>query len=282
MFRCVPAPAVAALMVSAWAPAAWAQAVAPPPGLRMAPAIASYWRGHGPDVVTGDPSADAPGTFSPTIATTHVASSAGASAAEVALLKRRLQVVLTALLEQPSLRDPRGVSVLAGINVTRIQTDSGPGALTANIGLAARGIRLDDPKTIRAKDGRFYTPGEAVILRIVLNPTDFLQEKLPTLQPGAGALTAVEAGSSSAFLVTARPLAPSTKAEDLVARWATDRGWTGPTGEAPMLVYLSSYRQENGRLETGQLPPTAALSRLAAAVAMVDWADVRARMLAVH
>lgn len=251
-----------------------------PPGLRAAPSIVQFWRSHGPDVQTGDPSTDAPGTFSPMIAGTHVASSAGASAAETALLKRRLQVALTALMEQPSLRDPRGSSFLAGVNVTRLQTEEGPGALTADLGISGRALHLDNPKTIVAKDGRYYTPGEGVVLRIVLNPAEFLREKEPPLGPSVGGVTAIESGSGSVFLVTAGPLPAGAQARDLVARWEKDRAWSGGAGEAPMLVYLSSYRQENGRLETGQLAPTAALSRMAAAVAMVDWPALRARMLA--
>ncbi|MEW5687536.1 MAG: hypothetical protein AB1942_21690 [Pseudomonadota bacterium] len=250
--------------------------------VRVAPKIVQFWRTHPATVLTGDPSKDARGTVYRTLGPPHISPRAAATPAEVALFKRRLQVVLDALLAQPSLQDPRGLSVVAGANISRISVDEGVGSLIAEVNLLGRPILLDDPKTTRAKDGRYFTPGEGVVLRVGLNAAGFLQEKWPTVRPDGRTITPLGSGAHTSFVISSVPVPPDSTARSLVARWEKDRSWTGGPGEASMVVYTSSYRQENDRLEAGQLPPTDPAARFAAAVAMVDWSALRARLLEIR
>jgi hypothetical protein len=251
--------------------------------VRVAPKIVQFWRGNPGTVMTGDASADAEGTFTRTLGPPHVSARAAATPAEIALLKRRLQVVLDTLMQQPSLRDPRGLSVVAGVNITRMYSEDGRGALVADLNLLGRPIRLDDTKTTRAKsDGRYFSPGEGVVLRVALNAAGFLEEKRPSVQAEGRVVTPLGSGAKTSFVVSSVPVPVDSTAQSLADRWRTDRSWTGGRGEASMVVYTSSYRQENDRLESGQLPPTAPAARFAAAVATVDWIALRTRLLAMR
>lgn len=251
--------------------------------VRVAPKIVQFWRISPATVTTGDPSSDTEGTFTRTLGPPHVSARAAATPAEVALLKRRLQVVLDTLMEQPSLKDPRGLSVIAGVNITRMYAEDGRGALVADLNLLGRPIRLDDPKTTRAKsDGRYFSPGEGVILRVALNAAGFLEEKRSSVRAEGGVVTPLGSGAQTSFVISSVPVPLDSTTQSLTDRWRSDRSWTGGPGEASMVVYTSSYRQENDRLEAGQLAPTAPAARFAAAVAMVDWAALRTRLLAMR
>jgi hypothetical protein len=61
-----------------------------------------------------------------------------------------------------------------------------------------------------------------------------------------------------------------------------DRSWYEPgvEGAHPMLVHASSYAQENDLLSAGGLRPTSGYARLVAAMFMVDWHALHARMVA--
>lgn len=269
-----------ALMALAW-PAAAAER-----GAAWTPEVVAFWRSHPAGAVVGDnPSANAPGVFNLKPAFVSGASQAGATAAEAALLTRRLQVALDALMSQPSLRDPHGVSVQSAINIRRINTDDGRGALSATLNIISRPIRLDDSGTLRDAAGRYATPGEGATLLVTLNPTDFLRERdILGAEPFASGVRLI-VGSSTAILLADKPLAPGWSAPALGELWSHDRAWTtsaGGPGAAPMLIYLGASRQENERLFQDRLPPTNNVGRLAAAIWMVDWAQVRAQMLAVR
>ena len=250
------------------------------------PVVVDFWRTHGPSAVaTNDPSENAPGEFSTKSRFTHVASSAGASPAEVRLLERRLDVALKALMSQPSLADPHGVSVLPAININRANADQGTGALSATLTLIVRPINLGDKATIKLKSGRYYTPGEGAAIEIVLNPVGFLRGRDTIAVRSFGATTIINAGSDTAFIVASQPLATNWDSEALARRWEKDSGWTvaAPTAtDHAMLVYLGASRQNNEHLYQGRISPTSGVARLAAAMFMVDWEEVRRQMIAIR
>jgi len=226
-------------------------------------------------VLGQNPSHDAPGQWHPTPTVIHVASSAGAKPEQVARLRRRLEVAYRALIRQPSLADPHGVSILPSINITRIFDDEGPGALTATLKIIARPIDLADPKTFKDKSGRYFTPGEGDGLEIVLNPHEVMLDRDTLLEEVRNDVARLRLGSSTALLVS-RNGAWNNGTWDpaaLARRWVRDTSWyeTVPTGDQPMLIYVGSSRQQNNALWNGRLRPDAGLSRLMAAVLMIDW-----------
>lgn len=248
--------------------------------------VVQFWRTHpaGAVMESDDASAKAPGNFSAGLAFVHVASSAGASRAEVELLKRRLQVAFDALMSQPSLKDPHGSTVMAGVNISRIQTENGPGALSAELQIIARPIRLDDAETRRTPAGRYLTPGEGVTVKVTLNPSSYLGSADilgGTEIPGGVRLVH---GSNPVILLTEQPLPAGWTGESLSRRWERDSAWTSVqgTGEAPMLVYLGASRQVNEQLDRGTLRPTSNYGRIVAATRMINWTEVRRQMLAVR
>lgn len=270
----VSAAAFVALMASA--PAAWAADYD----------IVGFWRSHPPgSVMEGDtPSAQAPGKVPTGFSFVNVASDTNVSPAELALVKRRLELALQEIMRQPSMKDLRGAFAMASMDVSRLRASGAPGALTATLNLIVRPLDLDDPQTHRDAAGRYSTPGEGVTLELTLNPTRFMRGADITGSTPIPGGARLQVGSSPVILLSGAPLPQGWTGESLGRRWENDRTWTSAqgNGEAAMLVYLGAGRHQNIALDRGTLRPTAPYGRLAAAAQMIDWKDLRTRMLAIR
>lgn len=77
--------------------------------------------------------------------------------AEIDLLRRRAMVAFDALMRQPSLRDVRGTSLHADINIAVVPTLDGVRLVGATFTLRAKSVIEGSSDTIQ-RDGRYLTP----------------------------------------------------------------------------------------------------------------------------
>lgn len=259
----------------------------PQPGLptdRWAPqSLLRYWRGPSPSPGS-TPSENAPGWYSRTAALNLHRPRSGPPipAAEAALMKRRLDLAFDALMAQPPLRDIRGTSLDAAVNIAVVGTADGARLAHAVLSFNAKTIVIDDPKTIQ-REGRYLTPWqEGTVLRVYLNPYEFVAARDVHAEAMTGRIVHVRTGAAYGMLIsdTGSPL--PWRAYSEAARFQHDRSWYAPgaSGTHPLLVHASSYSHENDLLRAGRLKPTAGYARLVAAMFMVDWADLHRRMAA--
>jgi hypothetical protein len=187
-------------------------------------------------------------------------------------------------MSQPSLKDIRGASLSADVNVSVLPTGNGRRLVSATLRLGAKKIILDDPKTF-ALGGRYQTPWlEAAPLHVTLNPYEFVSGRDMVADGVSGRILSVRAGTTRGLLITDAPYEGEWAADAVAAKLAGDHSWykPGAPGEHPLLVTYSSYRQENQQLADGRLAHTAPIARLAAAVWMTDWEAVQRGMAAVR
>lgn len=242
-----------------------------------------FWRNSTPDIGS-DPSQTAPGWYPKTaVLNLHQPGSGPRiAAAEAGLLKRKLDLAFDALMAQPSLCDIRGASLDAAINVSKVGTADGVRLIHAVLSLNAKTIVWGDPKTVE-RDGRFLTPWqEGSVLRLFLNPYQFLAGRGVQAEGVAGGVLHVRTGAAYGMFVADRLPAGEWAPRSEAALIQHDRSWyeAGAEGAHPMLVHASSYAQENDLLSAGRLRPTSAYARLVAAMFMVDWQALHARMVA--
>jgi hypothetical protein len=206
------------------------------------------------------------------------------TAAEADLVKRRLDIAFKALMSQPSLKDIRGASLSADVNVSVLPTGNGRRLVTATLRLGAKKIILGDPKTF-ALQGRYQTPWlEAAPLHVTLNPYEFVSGRDMVADGASSRILSVRSGTTRGLLVADAPYEGEWAADAIAEKLASDHSWYRPDGpgDHPLLVTYSSYRQENQQLADGALKHTAPVARLAAAVWMVDWAAVQSQMAALR
>ena len=279
--RSVLGCALAAPLIGTARPAA-AQAALPSD--RWAPqSLLRFWRGATPAIGV-DPSEAAPGWF-PKAAALNVhqpGSGPRITTGEAALFKRKLDIAFQALMAQPSLRDIRGASLDAAVNVAKVGTADDVRLIHAVLSINAKTIVWGDPKTVQ-RDGRYLTPWqEGAVLRLYLNPYAFVASRDVHAEAAAGRIVHVRTGAAYGMLIADRAHPGEWTARSAATPMQHDRSWyvAGADGVHPMLVHASSYAQENDLLRAGRLRPTSAYARLVAAMFMVDWHAVHARMAA--
>ncbi|SEH17228.1 hypothetical protein SAMN05428974_2093 [Sphingopyxis sp. YR583] len=206
--------------------------------------------------------------------------------AEVDLLRRRALVAFDALMRQPSLRDVRGTSLQADINISVVPTLDGVRLVGATFTLRAKSVIEGKPDTIQ-RDGRYVTPSEeGAVLSVFLNPYDMMarrQVQGEGIQRGG---FQIRTGSAYGLYVADRLPEYDADAEyawgprPLALQLQHDRSWyqPGSAGVHPLLVHMSSYSHENDDLRSDRLNPERPAARLAAAMFMTDWEDVQRRM----
>ena len=274
--------ALATPLIGSARPAA-AQAVSLPTDRWAPQSLLRFWRGPTPDLGS-DPSKTAPGWYSKaTVLNLHQPNlGPRISAAEAALFKRRLDLAFDALMAQPSLRDIRGASLDAAINVAKVGTADGVRLIHAVLSFNAKTIVWGDPKTVE-REGRYLTPWqEGAVLRLFLTPYEFVASRGVQTDAITGRVLHVRTGSAYGMLMADRAPSEGWTARREAALMQHDRSWyePGADGAHPMLVHASSYTQENDLLRAGRLNPTSAYARLVAAMFMVDWQALHARMVA--
>lgn len=240
---------------------------------------------------TPEPGKGLPGWYSrtPDVHVSKARSGPPISVAEIDLLRRRAMIAFDALMQQPSLKDVRGSSLQADINISVVPTIDGTRLVGASFSILAKGIAEGKAGTIM-RDGRYITPWEeGSVLRVYLNPYDMMARRDVHAEGIQGMGMQIRTGSAfgiyradrlpdydpnSEYAWVPRPLAMQLK---------DDRSWyqPGSPGVFPLAVHLSSYTQQNDDLRLDRLDPESTLSLLAAAMFMVDWEDVRQRMKAV-
>lgn len=273
--------ALATPLIGSARPAA-AQAVSLPTDRWAPQSLLRFWRGPTPDLGS-DPSKTAPGWYSKaTVLNLHQPNlGPRISAAEAALFKRRLDLAFDALMAQPSLRDIRGASLDAAINVAKVGTADGVRLIHAVLSFNAKTIVWGDPKTVE-REGRYLTPWqEGSVLRLYLNPYDFVAHRDVHAEATTGRVVHLRTGAAYSLLVADQPHAGEWFARTEAPPLQHDRSWYEPGAEGAhsMLVHASSYKQENDLLRAGRLDPTSAYARLVAAMFMVDWQALHARMV---
>lgn len=251
---------------------------------RWAPqSLLRYWRGPSPSPGSA-PSEVAPGWYSRTAALNLHRPRSGPPipAAEAALMKRRLDLAFDALMALPPLREICGTSLDAAVNIATVGTADGVRLVHAVLSINAKTIAIDDPKTIQ-REGRYLTPWqEGAVLRVYLNPYEFVAARDVHAEAMTGRIVHLRTGAAYGMLVSDTVPSMPWRAYSEAARLQHDRSWyaAGETGAHPLLVHASSYAQENDLLRAGRLKPTASYARLVAAMFMVDWADLHRRMVA--
>lgn len=259
-------------------------AVEAAPGDSRAPKkLMARWSGDAPE-----PGAGLPGWASkaPDIHVHQPRNLARIPIVEVDLLRRRAMVAFDALMRQPSLRDVRGTSLHADINISVVPTLDGVRLVGATFTLRAKSVIEGNPGTIQ-RDGRYLTPSEeGAVLSVFLNPYDMMarrQVQAEGLQRGGFQVRTVAA--YGLYVADRLPdYDPDTEyawgPRPLALQLQHDRSWyqPGAAGVHPLLVHLSSYSHENDELRGDRLSPERPAARLAAAMFMTDWDDVRTRM----
>lgn len=210
--------------------------------------------------------------------------------AEIDLLRRRAMLVFDALMLQPSLREVRGTALQADINISVVPTEAGVRLVGATFSINAKSVIEGKPGTI-LRDGRYITPSEeGAVLRVFLNPYDMLAHRQVLAEGVQGGSLQVRTGSAFGLYVADRLPDYDPRSEyawsprPLAAQLQNDRSWyqPGAPGVHPLLAHVSSYSQENDALRTDRLDPERPVARLAAAMFMTDWEDVRRRIKALR
>ena len=206
--------------------------------------------------------------------------------AEIDLLRRRAMVAFDALLLQPSLRDVRGTSLQADINISVVSTLDGVRLVGATLSILAKSVIEGDPRTIQ-RDGRYLTPPEeGAVLRVFLNPYDMMARRQVQAEGVRRRGFQVRTGAAYGLYIADRLPDYDPKSEyawgprPLALELQLDRSWyqPGSPGIHPLLVHMSSYSQENEDLRSDRLNPERPAARLAAAMFMTDWEEVHRRM----
>lgn len=209
--------------------------------------------------------------------------------AEIDLLRRRAMVAFDALMQQPSLRDVRGTSVQADINISVVPTLDGVRLVAATFSLRAKSVIEGRPDTV-LRDGRYITPSEeGAVLNVFLNPYDMMARRQVQAEGVQGNSLQVRTGGAYGLYVADRLPDYDPDSEyawgprPLALQLQNDRSWyqPGAAGVHPLLAHVSSYAHENDALRGDRLSPDRPYARLAAAMFMVDWEDVQRRMKAV-
>ncbi|WP_227340337.1 hypothetical protein [Sphingopyxis sp. P8] len=272
-------------MMGVFVGAPTATAAAATPDERAEPPFLQRWtKGQ------ADPGAGLPGWYSETPGL-HVHRPLNGTTiplAEADILRRRAMVAFEALMQQPSLRDVRGTSLQADINISVVPTADGVRLVGATLSILAKSVVEGDKATI-SRNGRFMTPTEeGAVLRVFLNPYQMLATRDVQAEGMDGRLLRVRTGSAYGLFVSDASTAFEPRAQEpwqvgkLAAELQRDRSWyqLNAIGSHPLLVHVSSYAQENDDLRRGRLDPERPVARLAAAMFMVDWDAVHRRMTA--
>jgi len=208
---------------------------------------------------------------------------------EIDLLRRRAMVAFDALMRQPSLRDVRGTSLQADINISVVPTLDGVRLVSATFSLRAKSVVEGRPKTV-LRDGRYIDPSEeGAVLNVFLNPYDMMARRQVQAEGVQGGGLQIRTGSAYGLYVADRLPDYDPNSEyawaprPLALELQNDRSWyqPGAKGVHPLLVHMSSYSQENDELRSDRLDPERPAARLAAAMFMTDWEGVVRRMKAV-
>lgn len=263
-----------------------ALAAEPPPAIHLGRAdLIEFWRREPPSVQGPGPSDHLPGRVQLQVARPYVSAAARQrfSAAELALLMRRLEVARRTLIQQPSLQDPHGASVIVHINIA---TNDSRENIEPEFIVECRPVHADRPNN-QIQGGRYYTPGEASFLRVRLNPGHELARRRPQPMQADGDLLYLRYGSSPALLLAdqawdAKPAEPlQGQVEGLIERLRGDRSWfSAAPGPAALEAYVGVSRHEAEDFYSRRQAPTYYVSRAMAALLMTDWVDLRRRMLA--
>lgn len=209
--------------------------------------------------------------------------------AEVDLLRRRTMVAFDALMQQPSLRDVRGTSLQADVNISVVPTLEGVRLVQATLSISAKSVVEGRPGTV-SRDGRYIDPSqEGAVLRVFLNPYDMMARRQVQAEGVEGSSLQIRTGSAYGMYIADRLPDYDANSEyawgprPLALQLQNDRSWyqQGATGVHPLVVHMSSYAQENDDLRSDRLDPERPAARLAAAMFMIDWEDVQRRMKAV-
>lgn len=209
--------------------------------------------------------------------------------AEIDLLRRRAMVAFEALMRQPSLRDVRGASLQADVNIAVVPTLDGVRLVGAILSINAKSVIEGKSDTIQ-RDGRYLTPSEeGAVLSVHLNPYDMMARRRVQAEGVERGSLQVRTGAAYGIYVADRLPAYDPNSEyawvprPLALELQNDRSWYQPVaaGVHPLLAHVSSHSHENDDLRGDRLNPDRPLARLAAAMFMVDWEEVRRRMKAV-
>ncbi|MBB4840877.1 hypothetical protein HNP52_003974 [Sphingomonas kyeonggiensis] len=123
--------------------------------------LVRFWEASGEKAMGDTPNERAPGQIT---RTPGVYVHGNVSKADAGVVERKLKAALDILLAQTPLRDIRGASIRADINISRGTS----GQVQGSLRIAAYPINLSNPKT-KMVDGRYATPGEGSSLMIWYN-----------------------------------------------------------------------------------------------------------------
>ncbi|HSX54439.1 MAG TPA: hypothetical protein VLG14_04000 [Sphingomonas sp.] len=261
-------------------------AMAAPGDSRAPKKLMQRWTADQPD-----PGPGLPGWYSkaPDIHVHQPRNLAPIPVAELDLLRRRAMIAFDALMQQPSLRDVRGTSLHADINISVVPTLDGVRLVAATFTIRAKSVLEGKADTVQ-RDGRYLTPSEeGPVLSVFLNPYDMMARRQVQAEGVRGRSLQVRTGGAYGLYVADQLPDYDPNSEyawgprPLALQLQNDRSWyqPGSAGVHPLLVHVSSYSHENDELRGDRLSPDRPFARLAAAMFMVDWEAVQQRMKAV-
>lgn len=245
--------------------------------------VLGFWRANGSEATSGGtPSDQVPGVMTPIdLHVHHPINGPRITQAQIDALRIPLERAYAALIVQPSIADIHGASLSADINISVRPTDDGRHLVVGILTLRAKPVFLDQASTV-VVNGRYQTPDmEGDVLEVTLNPYEYVARRGLRAMGTAGRVQYIEAGAQMAFIVTDQPAFEEWNKMDAALAYAGDQSWYGGSGVHPMAVTLKGASHTTQALGADQLDPGKPMSRLAAAMFMVDWGKVHAEMAGV-
>lgn len=235
--------------------------------------IANYWRDPNASNRGDTPSEDAPG-----VVVTKLVFGGKLKEPGVPEMRRKFEALFPMLLAHPALKDIRGSSLSPGGSFgDDLGMQSGP-VVVGRMTIGAEAIHLDNPKTIRLKDGTYATyMHDQHPLEISVNDTNVLNGRSPI---GTwNGMTVVQRSSGYMLIVpnTDRPIY-LTQGSGRSTTYSVNPDLIDPTRPKSdiqfMTVYAGTASHIWSAIAHGKEKPTSSIGRLLGVVFDTDWPAV--------
>lgn len=229
--------------------------------------IVRYWRQPDASGRGWDESSDAPGNINRQPAYGGDPKQRGA--AEV---RRKLERILERILLHPALKDVRGASIRAGVNLAQGKAYPSGSVAAGSLTVLAYPINLQDKATIRYGDGTYHTGGgnEGTVLTVSINQPGTLEERSP--KGTYNGITVVARGGGYMLFIpnTDRPHTRTERNIKVMNHEINDP--TRTPGDIQFLtIYVATSSNVWSEMSRGLTKPTSTMGRLMGVMFTMDW-----------
>lgn len=235
--------------------------------------IANYWRDPNASTRGDTPSEDAPG-----VVVTKLVFTGNQKEPGVPEMRRKLEALFPMVLVHPALKDIRGSSLTVGGSFGNELGQQIDPVVVGRLTIGAEPIHLDNPKTIRLKDGTYATyMHDRLPLEISVNDTRVLEGRSPI---GTwNGMTVVSRGGGYMLVIpnTDRPLylAQGSGRSTMYTVNPQLIDASRPKSDIQfMTVYAGAPSHISSAIAHGKEKPTSAIGRLLGTEFTMDWPAV--------